>query len=107
LVALSRSSSGYFLGAAMLLILPWIQSLHQTRGDSTVGRDAAPRDHFGAPNLPARTSGPATTVRGEPCPRSGARPIAPSPGPLGKRAGPHRQRALLFAERTRGPQLRP
>src|SRR5699024_321227 len=34
LVALSRSSSGYFLGAAMLLILPWIQSLHQTRGDS-------------------------------------------------------------------------
>ena len=29
-----RSSSGYFLGAAMLLILPWIQSLHQTRGDS-------------------------------------------------------------------------
>src|SRR5699024_1844836 len=35
LVALSRSSSGYFLGAAMLLILPWIQSLHQTRGDSS------------------------------------------------------------------------
>src|SRR5699024_6597733 len=34
LVPLSRSSSGYFLGAAMLLILPWIQSLHQTRGDS-------------------------------------------------------------------------
>src|SRR5699024_2476973 len=34
LVALSRSSSGYFLGAAMLLILPWDQSLHQTRGDS-------------------------------------------------------------------------
>src|SRR5699024_8662900 len=33
-VALSRSSSGYFLGAAMLLILPWDQSLHQTRGDS-------------------------------------------------------------------------
>src|SRR5699024_6458903 len=33
-VPLSRSSSGYFLGAAMLLILPWIQSLHQTRGDS-------------------------------------------------------------------------
>src|SRR5699024_9808597 len=37
LVALSRSSSGYFLGAAMLLILPWIQSLHQTRGDSGDG----------------------------------------------------------------------
>ena len=34
-MALSRSSSGYFLGAAMLLILPWIQSLHQTRGDSS------------------------------------------------------------------------
>ena len=34
LVALSRSSSGYFLGAAMLLIRPWDQSLHQTRGDS-------------------------------------------------------------------------
>ncbi|WP_422117797.1 hypothetical protein [Brachybacterium sp. UNK5269] len=27
-------TAGYFLGAAMLLILPWIQSLHQTRGDS-------------------------------------------------------------------------
>src|SRR5699024_6856827 len=38
LVALSRSSSGYFLGAAMLLILPWIQSLHQTRGDSGCGQ---------------------------------------------------------------------
>src|SRR5699024_1584508 len=34
LVALSRSSSGYFLGAAILPILPWDQSLHQTRGDS-------------------------------------------------------------------------
>ena len=34
LVALSRSSSGYFLGAAMLLILPWDQSLHQTHGDT-------------------------------------------------------------------------
>ena len=37
-MALSRSSSGYFLGAAILLILPWIQSLHQTRGDSLAGR---------------------------------------------------------------------
>src|SRR5699024_839937 len=37
LVALSRGSSGYFLGAAMLLILPWDQSLHQTRGDSIPG----------------------------------------------------------------------
>lgn len=31
-VARSRSSSGYFLGAAMTLILTWIASLHQTRG---------------------------------------------------------------------------
>ena len=30
-VARSRSSSGYFLGAAMTLILTWIESLHQTR----------------------------------------------------------------------------
>src|SRR4051812_40105737 len=29
LIARSRSSSGYFLGAAMTLILPWIESLHQ------------------------------------------------------------------------------
>ncbi|MBE7372871.1 hypothetical protein [Dermacoccus barathri] len=33
-MARSRSSSGYFLGAATLHILPWDQSLHQTRGDS-------------------------------------------------------------------------
>jgi len=31
LIARSRSSSGYFLGAAMTLILPWNESLHQTR----------------------------------------------------------------------------
>src|SRR5215218_6064942 len=31
-VARSRSSSGYFLGAATTLILTWIESLHQTRG---------------------------------------------------------------------------
>src|SRR5690606_19237435 len=30
-IARSRSSSGYFLGAAMTLILPWNESLHQTR----------------------------------------------------------------------------
>src|SRR3954453_19163570 len=30
-VARSRSSSGYFLGAAMTLILPLDESLHQTR----------------------------------------------------------------------------
>src|SRR3954447_21688771 len=30
-VARSRSSSGYFLGAAMTLILTWIESLHRTR----------------------------------------------------------------------------
>src|SRR5690625_640099 len=34
LVALSRSSSGYLLGAAMLLLPPWDQSLHPTRSDS-------------------------------------------------------------------------
>src|SRR3954469_18195521 len=34
-VARSRSSSGYFLGAAMTLILTWIESLHQTRGGTT------------------------------------------------------------------------
>src|SRR3954449_12809720 len=33
-VARSRSSSGYFLGAAMTLILQWIESLHQTRGET-------------------------------------------------------------------------
>ena len=37
LVALSRSSSGYFFGVGMVLILPWDHSLHQTRGDSPVG----------------------------------------------------------------------
>lgn len=31
LIARSRSSSEYFLGAAMTLILAWIESLHQTR----------------------------------------------------------------------------
>ena len=31
LIARSRSSSGYFLGAAMTLILSWNESLHQTR----------------------------------------------------------------------------
>src|SRR5690606_430165 len=36
----SRSSSGYFLGAAMTLILPWNESLHQTRG-ATPLRQAA------------------------------------------------------------------
>ena len=30
-IARSRSSPGYFLGAAMTLILPWNESLHQTR----------------------------------------------------------------------------
>ncbi|GAA1297105.1 hypothetical protein GCM10009590_30190 [Brachybacterium alimentarium] len=34
LMALSRSSLGCFLGADMLLILPWIQSLHQSRAGS-------------------------------------------------------------------------
>src|SRR3954451_15105801 len=38
-VARSRSSSGYFLGAAMTLILTWIESLHQTRGGT--GRQEA------------------------------------------------------------------
>jgi hypothetical protein len=37
LVARSRSSSGYFLGAAMTLILTWIESLHQTRGETLRG----------------------------------------------------------------------
>jgi len=36
LVALSRSSSGYYFGAAMVLILPWDHSLHQTPGDSNL-----------------------------------------------------------------------
>ncbi|GAA2152585.1 hypothetical protein GCM10009826_11000 [Humibacillus xanthopallidus] len=31
LIARSRSSSGYFLGAGKTLILPWNESLHQTR----------------------------------------------------------------------------
>src|SRR5699024_4035812 len=56
LVALSRSSSGYFLGAAMLLILPWIQSLHQTRGDSsqpTAGCGTGARRRR-SPRAPAR-----------------------------------------------------
>lgn len=30
-LGVSRSSSGYVLGAAMLLILPWSQSLNPTR----------------------------------------------------------------------------
>ncbi|MBM7529165.1 hypothetical protein [Brevibacterium luteolum] len=33
-VARAWSSTLYFLGAAMLLIRPWDQSLHQTRGES-------------------------------------------------------------------------
>lgn len=43
-VARAWSSTLYFLGAAMLLIRPWDQSLHQTRGDSvwTNGTEAVP-----------------------------------------------------------------
>ena len=37
LIARSRSSSGYFLGAAMTLILAWIESLYQTRHETFVG----------------------------------------------------------------------
>src|SRR5690606_34461406 len=40
-VARSRSSSGYFLGAAMTLILTWIESLHQTRGETLRDGDGA------------------------------------------------------------------
>src|SRR4051794_26875375 len=36
-VARSHSSSGYFLGAAMTLILTWIESLHQTRRGTVRG----------------------------------------------------------------------
>ena len=32
-IARFLSSSGYFPGAGMILILPWIQTLHHTRGD--------------------------------------------------------------------------
>src|SRR5690606_19731766 len=38
-IARSRSSSGYFLGAAMTLILPWNESLHQTRGATVLAQD--------------------------------------------------------------------
>lgn len=59
LVALSRSSSGYFPATAMLLILPWNQSLDQKRGDSL-------------PNQPAKpielTSGLALAVAGDDLP---------------------------------------
>src|SRR3954447_14810901 len=56
-VARSRSSSGYFLGAAMTLILTWIDSLHQTRGGTVAGRAGAfvgrtgcvPADHLPGP----------------------------------------------------------
>lgn len=30
----SRNSGGYFLGAGMVIILSWNQTLHQTRGGS-------------------------------------------------------------------------
>ncbi len=33
-IARSRSSSGYFLGAAMTLILAWLESLYQTRHET-------------------------------------------------------------------------
>ena len=32
-IARFPSSSGYFLGAGMILILPWIQTLHHTQDD--------------------------------------------------------------------------
>src|SRR4051794_7824039 len=46
-VARSRSSSGYFLGAAMTLILTWIESLHQTRGGTM--RPTGPRSDANPP----------------------------------------------------------
>ncbi len=51
LVAPSRSSSEYFLGAATVLIHPWDHSLHQTQGDTTC--PPSPRK----PDLPGNTSG--------------------------------------------------
>lgn len=45
LMALSRSSSGYVLGAAMASNLPWDRSLHRTRG---VSAEVAPRGHAGS-----------------------------------------------------------
>lgn len=41
--ARSRSSSGYFLGAAVTLILTWIESLHQTRHGDTFSPRPGPR----------------------------------------------------------------
>src|SRR4051794_14827366 len=43
-VARSRSSSGYFLAAAIALILQWVESLHQTRG-GTLHLGAGGRRH--------------------------------------------------------------
>src|SRR5919107_1423653 len=48
LVARSRSSSGYFLGAAMTLILTWIESLHQTRGGTGVAVEHRGDERVGA-----------------------------------------------------------
>src|SRR5215207_545528 len=41
-IALSRNSGGYFLGAGIILILSGNQTLHQTRGDSSLGRRRGP-----------------------------------------------------------------
>src|SRR5699024_7578115 len=71
-VALSRSSAGSFLGAAMLLILPWIQSLHQTRGDSRSPRVRT----LGTPEVPA--SGVHHVPDGHP------RPSCPCPSDQGR-----------------------
>ena len=54
-VARSRSSSGYFLGAAMTLILPRFESLHHTRHETllTVDKKRRLRDGVGARSAPS------------------------------------------------------
>src|SRR5699024_9571763 len=66
LVALSRSSSGYFLGAAMLLILPWDQSLHQTRGETPCRPSPiGPSAHGAGPRRPKRRADSAAKRPGQ------------------------------------------
>src|SRR3954451_10859174 len=83
-VARSRSSSGYFLGAAMTLILTWIESLHQTqRGTSGIG---PLRASAGAANGERSAVG-GTVGLGR------RRPLAPRQvGPAGRAAAGLRQR---------------
>jgi hypothetical protein len=66
LIARSRSSSGYFLGAATTLTLPRIESLHQTR--------------HGTPRVPGFPGSPVPGFPGSPVPGFPGSPVPGFPG---------------------------